>query len=241
MKRLLIPSALLVAVFAGTGSAQNSTSSYTPAVFVEGENSLANLVEFPNHSGDIEIGVICLAHASIKGRLRDVYCSAPDDPRQKFTKAVTGKVYSAELIPATVAGKNEEVDFQFLVEFRKEGDERSINVYLNNAKNTDRLGKDYISAQRYSSHALPPVCNDPNTWGFTGGQELIMEVAQVSAGGQPVEILLLSEVWRIPATCRLALESQIRSSRWIPASLDGEAIDSIWASPIIMNRAEVIF
>ena len=52
------------------------------------------------------------------------------------------------------------------------------------------------------------------------------------------EIVAISSNWRIPGPCESALVEQIKSGAWIPARHNGEFVESIWASPIIVARTD---
>lgn len=223
--------ALLLGVLtAGVLATAQEQPRFTHANFVEGERSMANLVEFPDVDGDIEVIVTCTGIASAKGRLQEAKCSAPNDPDLDFTMAVSRRFNAARLIPATVDGNSEEVDFQFAVHFRQENDRQTVNVYPNNSKNVDRLGLDYLSAQRFSPYVWPNRC------GSWRREELILEVAIIDATGKPRNIDLVTAGSSLRPNCKAALESQLKDGRWIPASYKGQFVDSIWVNPIILNR-----
>ena len=207
------------------------------AVFADGERSLENVLEFPDSDGDIEVVVSCSAHATAKGRLKNVRCSSANDPGLKFSNSVTRRSRSARLRPAMVDGEAREVDFQFSVRFRKQRGEETIEPRLNNGNNTERLGDDYIGAQRYSRHAWPSVCNDL-AFLQQGGQKVIVEVAIIDRDGGARDADVISEIWRVPGPCQTALKEQIATGRWIPASLDGHFVEAIWVSPITINRTD---
>jgi len=223
--------ALLLGVLtASVLAAAQEQPRFTHADFVEGERSMANLVEFPDVDGDIEVIVTCTGIASAKGRLQEAKCSAPNDPDLDFTMAVSRRFNAARLIPATVDGNSEEVDFQFAVHFRQEDDRQTVNVYPNNSKNVDRLGLDYLSAQRFSPYVWPNRC------GSWRREELILEVAIIDATGSPRNIDLVTTGSSLRPNCKAALENQLKNGRWIPASYKGQFVDSIWVNPIILNR-----
>ena len=144
--------------------------------------------------------------------------------------AVSRRFNSSRMVPATVAGIAEEVDFQFIVSFRKEGDNETIVVYPNNGKNVDRLGLDYFSAQRYSPHVWPNRC------GSTRREDLVLEIAIIDATGRPKEVNVMTAETTLPATCKARLITQLKDGRWIPASYNGEFVDSVWVSPIVLSR-----
>jgi len=191
---------------------------------------MQNLIEFPDIDVDTEVKVTCTSHATAKGRLKQARCSAPNDPGLKFTMAVSRRFNSARLTPAMVNGKAEEVDFQFVVIFRKEGESESHSVYLHNMKNVDRLGLDYIGAQRYSIHPWPRRC------GNFSRDDLLMEVAVVDKFGAPRDFDVLSTNFGISAACRDGFSTYLKSGRWIPALYNGEFVESMWANPRISAK-----
>jgi hypothetical protein len=224
MKYLILTCSLLLVPSHTYLSAQEAPQ-FTHAMFIEGKRSMQNLIEFPDIEQDVEVRVTCTGHATAKGRLRDARCSAPNDPELKFTMAVSRRFNSARLIPATVNGKKEEVDFQFVVIFRKEGEIESHEIYLPNLKNVDRLGLDYIGAQRYSIHPWPRRCGDSPL------DDLIMEVAVVDENGIPRDFDVLSANFALTAICREGFSTHLKNGRWIPASYDGAFTESVWANP----------
>ena len=224
MRFLLLTCSLLLA-HSYTCLAAEEATQFTHARFVDGKRSMQNLIDFPDIDFDVEITVSCTGHATAKGRLRDARCSAPNDPDLKFTMAVSRRFNSTRLTPATVNGKKEEVDFQFVVIFRKEGEIESHNIYLHNMKNADRLGLDYIGAQRYSIHPWPRRCGDSPL------PDLIMEVAVVDEHGTPREFEILSANFALSATCREGFSTHLENGRWIPALYDGQFTESVWANP----------
>ena len=202
---------------------------FTHAKFVEGDRSLMNLIEFPDIDFDVEITLMCNGHASAKGRLKLGKCSSPGDPDLLFTMSVSRVFNSLRMVPATVNGRAEEVDFQFVVIFEKAGEAESIDIYPNNQKNVDRLGLDYISAQRYSPHDLPGRCAG---W---RQDDLLIEAAIVEENGRPRDVNVMSASVGIPNSCRKGIISQLEDARWIPAMYQGQYVESVWINPIVLK------
>ena len=140
------------------GAQDDARPRFSHAAFTDGEYSLERRLDFPKSDGDVDVIVSCTAHATAKGR--NIRCSSAADPGLKFSSSVNRRARSARLDPARVDGEAREVDFQFSVRFRRQGDSETIDVRLNNGNNVDRLGEHYVAAQRYSKHAWPSVCND---------------------------------------------------------------------------------
>ena len=203
---------------------------FTHAKFVEGDRSLKNLIEFPDIDFDAEITLMCNGIASAKGRLQNSKCSSPGDPDLLFTMSVSRVFNTLRVVPATVNGREEEVDFQFVVIFKKAGAAESIDIHLNNQKNVDRLGLDYISAQRYSPHPLPNRC--------AGWQQddLFIEAAIVDTNGRPRDVNVMSASAGIPPSCRKGLINQLEDARWIPAMYQGQYVESVWINPIVLTK-----
>jgi hypothetical protein len=207
-----------------------STNSFTHAAFVQGGRSMKSLIDFPDIDFDTEVIVTCAGHATAKGRLKDARCSSPGDPELKFTMAVSRRFNSSRLIPATVNGKAEEVDFQFTVIFRKEGESETFDVYPHNMKNVDRLGLEYMGAQRYSPHPWPGRCGNKRF------DEMVMEVAIISALGRPTDMNVMTANFGLSASCREGFLTALHKGRWIPALYDGEFVEAVWTNPrVIVN------
>lgn len=207
-------------------------ATFTPATFVEGKRSLKTLLKFPKVDGDVSVAVICTSIGTAKGRIREAKCSAANDPSQKFAIAVNRRAKSARINPATVDGRDEQVDFQFTVIFSRTGDAESIDVYVNNQKNLDRFGPDYISAQRYSPYELPDVCKERRA------SYLILEVAVVTKEGAVTDSQLHVDSVGIAKVCEDALRVITKSSRFIPAFYEGSPVESVWVNPWIATATD---
>jgi hypothetical protein len=230
MKHLVVILALLF--FSGSASlAAEGPLQFTHANFVVGEKSMQNLIEFPDIVSDVDVTITCTAHATAKGRLKNARCSSPTDPDLKFTMAVSRKFRSARVTPATVNGKREEVDFQFSVVFKKKGESETIKVYPHNMKNVDRLGLDYIGAQRYSVHPWPNRCVD-----FTR-DDLIMEVAIINELGVARDFDVMAANFGMSVACKDGFAAHLENGKWIPALHNGKFIESVWANPRINMRS----
>ncbi len=228
----IIATAALVALSATAVPADGDEASptFTHAVFVDGDQSMKSLVEFPDIDVDVDVLVMCNGRASAKGRLQNAKCSSPEDPDLLFTLAVSRVFNSVRVVPATVNGRTEEVDFQFTVAFRKAGESETIEVYPNNQKNVDRLGIDYVSAQRYSPHPFPNRCSG---W---RRDDLIIEAAIVDTTGRARgDVNVMSSTVGIPNSCKSGLVNQLQDARWIPALYNGQLVDSVWVNPIVLN------
>ena len=224
--------ATVLAMIAIDASVPAFAASFTSATFVEGKRSLRSLLKFPKVDGDVLVTVTCTSIGAANGRIREPKCSAANDPSQEFAIAVNRRAKSARIIPATVDGREEKVDFQFTVIFSKTGDAESIDVYVNNQKNLDRFGPDYISAQRYSPYELPDVCKERRA------AFLILEVAVVSAEGAVKESDLHVDAVGIPNTCEVQLREITKSSRFIPAYYEGSPVESVWVNPWISTATD---
>lgn len=204
---------------------------FTHARFVEGERSMQSQIRFPDIDGDTEVVVSCTGHATAKGRLKDARCSAPNDPKLMFTMAVSRRFNSVRLTPAIVNGRAEEVDFQFTVVFKKLGESETFDIYLHNMKNVERLGLNYIGAQRYSEHPWPGRCLE-----FTR-DDLIMEVAIVNELGIASEFDVLAANFGMSVACRNGFATHLQNGKWIPAFHDGQMVESVWAQPRINMKS----
>ena len=177
--------------------------------------------------GDLSIVFNCTSIGTAKGRIRDAKCSATDDPNQKFAIVVSRRTRSARITPAIVDGRNEQVDFQFNVVFKRTGETETIDVYTNNRKNLDRFGPAYVSAQRYSPYELPDVCKERRA------SYLILEIAVVTKEGRVKESDLHVDSIGIAKACETSLREITRSSRFVPAFHDGLPVESVWVNPWI--------
>ena len=217
---------------AGAASMAHAQSTMSHARFVDDDRGMAALVDFPDVDFDVDVTVTCSGEATAKGRLREAQCSSPGDPDLKFTMAVSRRFNAARLVPAEVDGEPQRVDFQFSVVFEKTGENESIEVYHHNMKNTDRLGLDYLGAQRVSPWEFPNRCAG---W---RRDDLIIEAVIVDAEGNARDVNVMSSTVGLPASCRRGLLNQLENGRWIPASYRDQAVEAIWINPIVLKNLE---
>lgn len=228
MKKIILVLAAFVCALPALS--QENSAPYTHATFQPGKRSIGNLIKFPKAGFSGALAVICSSKATAKGRLKDARCSSPQDPDLAFTMAVSRRFNSARVIPATVNGKKEEVDFQFTVVFSRNDEEQRIVVHENNGKNVDRFGNGYTSAQRYSPNPFPARCSG---W---RRDDLIVEVAIVEKTGRAKAVEVMSATAGVDARCKDALQTQLSDARWIPATSNGEFVESVWVNPIVLTK-----
>lgn len=229
LSRLFVASGLLGLTICGEAADESDT--FTPVRFLAGDESFAEMIQFPARSGDVNVTVICTSHGTRGGQVTAARCSSPDDPDGVFSLAAVDAAGDAEIESALVDGRKQDVDFQFSVVFSRTRDAERITVLTNNQRNTERLGLDYVSAQRYSRHLKPKMCHGRGD----APEFAILEMAVVGTDGNAKQSRVYAGDVDLGDSCIAALQRQLADSRWIPAIDDGVAVESTWVNSWIMT------
>ena len=130
----------------------------TLARFVDGEQSLQRLIEFPNVDGDVSITVFCELTVIASGELRDNFCYQTERGDMPFRIAVDAAVRLAEASPAVADGKAQTVKLHYRVVFHRQGGATRLGVYSSWGDDVDKHGIEYEAPQRYSYDQIPDIC-----------------------------------------------------------------------------------
>jgi hypothetical protein len=101
------------------------------AMLGTGEDSLPELIEFPELKGDTSAVIRCAARVEDSGKMKDNGCAASSPADQIFIEPINKAAKKARLTPAVADGREAGIYFQYRVEFIKKGDEDTVNVYPN--------------------------------------------------------------------------------------------------------------
>ena len=217
---------LLVAVFS-SGTALAETA-FTPADFSTGDKSLGNLIEFPELRGDASVTISCLGLLSGRGKFDQHACYQRNPGDETFIAPIYKAVKKARLKPASYAGRQVDVVFQYRVKFVKAGDEQTLNFVANPGyeENVDAYGPEHIAAQRLMHK---------ETWQNSCPQQtkfLVLARANVDYDGRPSAVSIdHADGIAITPRCEAALVQNLLDSRFIPAFADGEAVPSTFVEP----------
>ena len=63
-----------------------------------------------------------------------------------------------------------------------------------------------------------------------------MEVAIVDASGKPREFDVFAANFGLSASCKDGLLTYLRQGKWIPATHNGQFVESIWTNPRVVTN-----
>lgn len=224
MNKLLLPVILLIATLAsGEGRAER-----TAAVLGDGEDSLSQLIRFPELKGDTTAVIRCAARVEENGRMKDNGCAATSPADQVFIEPINKAARKARLMPANADGRKKEIYFQYRVEFVQKGDEQIVNVFPNPGvqENIDAYGAGHVAAQRVvGKEEWQDVCPER-------AQYLVWLKAHVAEDGTPSNLSLTHGGGLKPTPrCEQAILASAESSLFFPALADGEPVPSTYVEP----------
>ena len=95
------------------------------------EKVLGNRIVFPQIKGDVSAMIDCFSIVETGGKMKNYGCFTKDQFDAPFAQAVNMAAKKARMNPAVIDGKKREIYMQFRAEFIAEGDERTVDLYLN--------------------------------------------------------------------------------------------------------------
>ena len=225
MKPAAIVLTLLTVFVSGVASAE---ATFTPGRFGDGEKSLGKLIRFPELRGDTTVAISCTGILTGRGKLDQHSCYRRNPGDETFITEILRGSRKARLIPATYNGRTVDVVFQYRVQFKKEGEELTLQFAANPGyeENVEAYGSGHIAAQRVmAKENWQKSC--PRQAKF-----LVLARANVDYDGTPGAVTIQPGTGiPITETCRAALEQTMLNSRFIPAFADGEAVPSTYLEP----------
>jgi hypothetical protein len=224
ISKLLLP-ALFIALFLSPGESRAERQAALPG---NGEDSLAQRIEFPELKGDTTAIIRCAARIQGDGKMKDNGCASTTPSDQVFIVPINKAARKARLTPAIADKGNPEVYFQYRVEFIKKGDEAIVNVYPNPGvkENVEAYGIDHVAAQReIGKEEWQEAC--PGR-----AQYLVWLKAHVAEDGTPSNLSLThGGGLKPPPRCQEAILTAAGSSRFFPALADGKPVPSTYVEP----------
>ncbi|GAB5415017.1 MAG: hypothetical protein Cons2KO_26200 [Congregibacter sp.] len=146
-----------------------------------------------------------------------------DSDQKAFEKAVKSAARHLRLSPAVVDSKRRSVWLSFSVVFEHVGGEVEVSVYPYLYSGEGGVQKNYSAPQRVINSGYPNMCR------FQEG--VIWSSVEVSAAGRPSE----PEVVGVEGRCQSVLKQTLLEATYIPAILDGSAVDSSYLEPWFMR------
>lgn len=216
-----------VSAFAVTGAHADGN---LPARFATSEDGLAARIEFPETRGDGKLTIRCAAKVSNDGDMNDNGCYSTDDTNTAriFIQAVNKAAKKAKMIPARIGGRDRSVYVQYQVEFRSEGEEKTVTIYNNPGvtENAEAYGIDHVAAQRtIGKETWQKEC--PRYTRF-----LVWARAHVAASGEQSSISLApNEGPPITGKCETAIIRTLEQESFAPAMDGAEPVQSTYVEP----------
>ena len=189
------------------------------------EKALGNRIEFPEFKGDVSAMMDCFSIVEAGGKMKDYGCFAKDQFDAPFAEAVNYAAKKARLNPAVIDGKKREVYLQFRAEFIAEGDERTIDLYLNPgfAENIEAYGYDHVAGQRViGKESWMSVCPQRSRYS-------LWVRAYLGEDGTTDNVTVIHSAGIVPTeACQNAIRETILSSLYTPALADGVPVPSTY-------------
>jgi hypothetical protein len=212
-----------LALFSGEARAERAA-----AELGAGEDTLAKLIKFPELKGDTTAMIRCAARVEGSGKMKDNGCAATTPADQVFIVPINKAAKKARLVPAKADGREQEIYFQYRVEFIKKGDDLTVNVYPNPGvqENIDAYGPNHVAAQRaIGKEEWRDVCPER-------AQYLVWLKAHVAEDGTPSNLTLTHGAGLNPTPrCGQAILGSAGASLFFPALADGEPVPSTYVEP----------
>lgn len=191
-----------------------------PAQFGSSRQDFIDRLALPELATGDEILLRCGANVYPNGEMREIACLESVENVQAFRALVRDISRVSRFVrisPAQVDNKPELVWMNFALRVRQSDMGPEVEIFEHHLMNVDRLGMDYVSAQRF----------DKGSWGCRNvakGVELLR--ARVDAAGQ-VHDVQVSTI-RITEDCANQISQAASSSRYIPATVNGTPVDSMY-------------
>lgn len=219
---------VLTLLASGVGNPVSAETAFTPGRFGDGEKSLGKLIRFPELRGDTTVAISCIGILTGRGKLDKHSCYRRNPGDETFITEILRGSRKARLVPATYDGRAVDVVFQYRVQFKKEGEELTLQFVANPGyeENVEAYGTGHIAAQRVmAKENWQKSC--PRQAKF-----LVLARANVDYDGTPGAVTIQPGTGiPITETCRSALEQTMLNSRFIPAFADGESVPSTYLEP----------
>lgn len=189
------------------------------------EKSLVNRIVFPEFKGDVSAMIDCFSIVETGGKMKDYGCYTKDQFDAPFAEAVNYAAKKARMNPAVIDGKKKEIYLQFRAEFIAQGDERTIDLYLNPGftENIEAYGYDHIGGQRVvGKESWMNVCPQRSHYA-------LWVRAYLGEDGTTDNVSLIHEGGIVPTeACQRAIKQTILSSLYTPAMADGVPVPSTY-------------
>jgi len=195
----------------------------------EADRRMDALLVFPEIKGDISVVMSCFARVKANGKMEGTNCYLQNNYDEPFARAIAVAGKKARMNPAIVAGMAREIFLQFRVEFIKEGDNQTIDYYLNPGyeENVKAYGFRHVAGQR--------VIGKKEPWNDACPQRARYAVwvrAYLGPDGRADSPTVQHADGITPVqSCIDAIKQTVVSSLYTPALADGEPVPSTFVEP----------
>lgn len=216
---------LAAALLSAAGSA---FAERTAAQFGSGDDALSERIRFPELKGDTTAVLRCAARVQTNGKMKDNGCYTDSPADSIFIEEINRAARKARLTPATADERSYEVYLQYRVRFVKEGEDGTVDVWLNPGvqENIEAYGEDHVAAQRaIGEEQWQDICPER-------AEYLVWLKAHVAADGTQSSLSLTHGSGLNPSPrCRDAILDSADESLFFPALADGEPVPSTYVEP----------
>lgn len=199
---------------------------FSPATLIETENSLQNVLKFPNTRQDIDLIIICSVYVDRFGNFGSPFCFGNAQGTSSYVDAIAEAAENTKIKPAVYEGSETAVTYEFAVNFKKLGDQQEIIIYQNHGYDSDKYGYEYISPQSIrnigSNASRTRTCDRAFE---SAAVQLLIDI-----NGIPTEIgfARASEELQNDEDCKQRILSGFESWRFIPAFLNGQPVEAYY-------------
>lgn len=204
--------------------------SFEPAGLKDSEASLERKIKFPkgiaNSDADVSVVIRCDAYIKRNGKLSSNMCYEEGEAHYPYVIQINRAAKKSRFRPGRVNGAARITYFQYFVVFTKKGAQTLIEVIGNSGLEVERLGLDYTSPQRYREKGS----------NFGGGCSLNQKAtvnAFVSKEGQVSKVQVVGD--SVSERCAESLTKSFLNQKYIPAMVNGQAIDAFYSERIFRN------
>jgi hypothetical protein len=230
---------ILVAATTQIGFAATETHPQSLARFVTGEQSLEELIVFPDVPGDFIVHVYCRAIVSSQGQMERNFCFRSEQVEQVFRDAIDAAAKSAEVIPAELSGESQRVSLWYRVVFAKKDSKSIVRVYPNWGRDFDKYGHDYEAPQRITHGIYPSACRLSSIHGISSLESRRLRNSKlflffiasltIDVDGKPTGEVVIESFGNFdPPLCRSRYERRLKSGKYIPGHQNGQPVEATY-------------
>lgn len=219
---------LFLIAFAFSAVNAEELKKFEPADFKDSGSSFSKNIKFPAIKWEGTMVIRCDAYVSHLGKFLSNYCFDKSEKAFPFVSAINYIAKNARIKPARVDGISKEVWFQYYVTFTKKGKKSLIEAIQNSGLQAGTYGTNYTSAQRYKDDSgnFAVGCG-------TAYDNMIIVKAIIGVNGKAKATQV--EGKNISETCKENLIRDFSEQEFIPAFVNGKAVDSFYSEEIF-NR-----